>query len=194
MFSIVAPLIKPHNSVFCVHVTNSWPFIQLICRKCTKFFCRVTFSDSYWQNWKWKISFYIASFIMNSHACFVFTMLNLVLSQEIKSNKTVLHLAVKEGNIQLVHFFLKLQLPDMQAFINMKVTHAKTSLYAWSIYCTSFYIYCTNKVLSMYHLFMSIFTKNQISCYSPVWKSFFSLSTQHGLGIVCDIYCSLANS
>ncbi|KAF5899965.1 NF-kappa-B inhibitor delta-like, partial [Clarias magur] len=50
------------------------------------------------------------------------------LSQEIKSNKTVLHLAVKEGNIQLVNFFLKLQLPDMQAFINMKA-HGHTALH-----------------------------------------------------------------
>ncbi|XP_017557545.1 NF-kappa-B inhibitor delta [Pygocentrus nattereri] len=49
-------------------------------------------------------------------------------SQEIKSNKTVLHLAVKEGNIQLVHFFLKFQLPDMQAFINMKA-HGHTALH-----------------------------------------------------------------
>ncbi|KAM9489496.1 NF-kappa-B inhibitor delta isoform 2-T2 [Clarias gariepinus] len=50
------------------------------------------------------------------------------LSQEIKSNKTVLHLAVKEGNIQLVNFFLKLQMPDMQAFINMKA-HGHTALH-----------------------------------------------------------------
>ncbi|XP_066540208.1 NF-kappa-B inhibitor delta [Hoplias malabaricus] len=50
------------------------------------------------------------------------------LSQEIKSNKTCLHLAVKEGNVQLVHFFLKLQLPDMQAFINMKA-HGHTALH-----------------------------------------------------------------
>ncbi|KAB5587161.1 hypothetical protein PHYPO_G00009700 [Pangasianodon hypophthalmus] len=50
------------------------------------------------------------------------------LSQEIKSNKTVLHLAVKEGNIQLVHFFLKLQLPDLQTFINMKA-HGHTALH-----------------------------------------------------------------
>ncbi|KAI4899046.1 hypothetical protein NFI96_014678 [Prochilodus magdalenae] len=50
------------------------------------------------------------------------------LSQEIKSNKTALHLAVKEGNIQLVHFFLKLHLPDMQAFINMKA-HGHTALH-----------------------------------------------------------------
>ncbi|XP_049336135.1 NF-kappa-B inhibitor delta [Astyanax mexicanus] len=50
------------------------------------------------------------------------------ISQEIKSNKTVLHLAVKEGNIQLVHFFLKIQLPDMQVFINMKA-HGHTALH-----------------------------------------------------------------
>ncbi|XP_027016450.2 NF-kappa-B inhibitor delta isoform X1 [Tachysurus fulvidraco] len=52
-----------------------------------------------------------------------------LLRQEIKSNKTVLHLAVKEGNIQLVNFFLlKCQLPDMQAFINMKA-HGHTALH-----------------------------------------------------------------
>jgi len=45
----------------------------------------------------------------------------LCLFQEIKSNKTVLHLAVKEGNIRLVRFFLSLQISNMQAFINMKV-------------------------------------------------------------------------
>ncbi|XP_035386368.1 NF-kappa-B inhibitor delta [Electrophorus electricus] len=51
-----------------------------------------------------------------------------LLSQEIKSNKTALHLAVKDGNIQLVHFFLKQPLPDMQAFINMKA-HGHTALH-----------------------------------------------------------------
>ncbi|XP_016112585.1 NF-kappa-B inhibitor delta-like [Sinocyclocheilus grahami] len=51
-----------------------------------------------------------------------------VLSQEIKSNKTVLHLAVKEGNIQLVRFLLSLQLSNMQAFINMKA-HGHTALH-----------------------------------------------------------------
>uniref|UniRef100_A0A4W4GL70 NFKB inhibitor delta n=1 Tax=Electrophorus electricus TaxID=8005 RepID=A0A4W4GL70_ELEEL len=51
-----------------------------------------------------------------------------LISQEIKSNKTALHLAVKDGNIQLVHFFLKQPLPDMQAFINMKA-HGHTALH-----------------------------------------------------------------
>ncbi|CAM4700547.1 unnamed protein product [Leuciscus chuanchicus] len=51
-----------------------------------------------------------------------------VLSQEIKSNKTVLHLAVKEGNIHLVRFLLNLQLSNMQAFINMKA-HGHTALH-----------------------------------------------------------------
>ncbi|KAG1947604.1 NF-kappa-B inhibitor delta [Pimephales promelas] len=51
-----------------------------------------------------------------------------VLSQEIKSNKTVLHLAVKEGNIRLVRFFLSLQISNMQAFINMKA-HGHTALH-----------------------------------------------------------------
>ncbi|XP_043116953.1 NF-kappa-B inhibitor delta isoform X2 [Puntigrus tetrazona] len=51
-----------------------------------------------------------------------------VVSQEIKSNKTVLHLAVKEGNIHLVRFLLSLQLSNMQAFINMKA-HGHTALH-----------------------------------------------------------------
>ncbi|KAG7469163.1 hypothetical protein MATL_G00126090 [Megalops atlanticus] len=51
-----------------------------------------------------------------------------LLSQDIKSNKTVLHLAVKEGNIHLVRYLLKLHLPDMQAFVNMKA-HGNTALH-----------------------------------------------------------------
>uniref|UniRef100_A0A672QTH8 NFKB inhibitor delta n=1 Tax=Sinocyclocheilus grahami TaxID=75366 RepID=A0A672QTH8_SINGR len=52
----------------------------------------------------------------------------LCLFQEIKSNKTVLHLAVKEGNIHLVRFLLSLQLSNMQAFINTKA-HGHTALH-----------------------------------------------------------------
>lgn len=88
-------------------------------------FGHVTFSDSCWHMTENERSLSIMSY-----ACFGFTMSNLFLFQEIKSNKTVLHLAVKEGNIRLVNFFLNLQLSDMQAFINMKVTHAETSLSA----------------------------------------------------------------
>lgn len=44
--------------------------------------------------------------------------------QEIKSNKTVLHLAVKEGNIQLVRHLLKTPLDNMRDFVNMKVSAA----------------------------------------------------------------------
>jgi hypothetical protein len=44
--------------------------------------------------------------------------------QEIKSNKTVLHLAVKEGNIQLVRHLLKNPLDNMRDFVNMKVSSA----------------------------------------------------------------------
>ncbi|KAL4657729.1 NF-kappa-B inhibitor delta [Arapaima gigas] len=51
-----------------------------------------------------------------------------ILSQDIKSNKTVLHLAVKEGNVQLVRFLLRINLPDMQAFVNMKA-HGNTALH-----------------------------------------------------------------
>lgn len=41
--------------------------------------------------------------------------------QEIKSNKTVLHLAVKEGNVELVHYLLRIPLPNIRDFVNMKV-------------------------------------------------------------------------
>uniref|UniRef100_A0A4W5M9C3 Uncharacterized protein n=1 Tax=Hucho hucho TaxID=62062 RepID=A0A4W5M9C3_9TELE len=48
--------------------------------------------------------------------------------QEIKSNKTVLHLAVKEGNIQLVRHLLKTPLDNMRDFVNMKA-HGHTALH-----------------------------------------------------------------
>ncbi|XP_061110367.1 NF-kappa-B inhibitor delta [Conger conger] len=51
-----------------------------------------------------------------------------LLSQDIKSNKTALHLAVKEGNIHLVRYLLRLSLVDMQAFVNMKA-HGNTALH-----------------------------------------------------------------
>uniref|UniRef100_A0A8C3SEV4 NFKB inhibitor delta n=1 Tax=Chelydra serpentina TaxID=8475 RepID=A0A8C3SEV4_CHESE len=47
-------------------------------------------------------------------------------SQDIKSSKTVLHLAVQDGNLQLVQFFL--QLPGPRQFINMKA-HGNTALH-----------------------------------------------------------------
>ncbi|KAJ0000293.1 hypothetical protein NQD34_012135 [Periophthalmus magnuspinnatus] len=43
-----------------------------------------------------------------------------LLSQEIKSNKTVLHLAVKEGNIQLVRFLLRNPQANMKVFVDVK--------------------------------------------------------------------------
>ncbi|XP_020793304.1 NF-kappa-B inhibitor delta isoform X2 [Boleophthalmus pectinirostris] len=43
-----------------------------------------------------------------------------LLSQEIKSNKTVLHLAVKEGNIVLVRFLLRNPLANMKVFVDVK--------------------------------------------------------------------------
>nr|XP_054596326.1 NF-kappa-B inhibitor delta isoform X1 [Nothobranchius furzeri] len=49
-------------------------------------------------------------------------------SQEIKSNKTVLHLAVKEGNIDLVRYLLRVPLPNMKDFVNMKA-HGHTALH-----------------------------------------------------------------
>ncbi|KAM4600960.1 NF-kappa-B inhibitor delta [Polymixia lowei] len=51
-----------------------------------------------------------------------------VFSQEIKSNKTALHLAVKEGNIELVRYLLKIPLPNMKEFVNMKA-HGHTALH-----------------------------------------------------------------
>uniref|UniRef100_A0A8C0H7C7 NFKB inhibitor delta n=1 Tax=Chelonoidis abingdonii TaxID=106734 RepID=A0A8C0H7C7_CHEAB len=47
-------------------------------------------------------------------------------SQDIKSSKTVLHLAVQDGNLPLVQFFL--QLPGPRQFINMKA-HGNTALH-----------------------------------------------------------------
>ncbi|XP_035496194.2 NF-kappa-B inhibitor delta isoform X1 [Scophthalmus maximus] len=49
-------------------------------------------------------------------------------SQEIKSNKTVLHLAVKEGNIDLVRYLLRIALANMKDFVNMKA-HGHTALH-----------------------------------------------------------------
>ncbi|XP_029360496.1 NF-kappa-B inhibitor delta [Echeneis naucrates] len=51
-----------------------------------------------------------------------------LLSQEIKSNKTVLHLAVKEGNIELVRYLLRIPLLNMKDFVNMKA-HGHTALH-----------------------------------------------------------------
>ncbi|XP_042345563.1 NF-kappa-B inhibitor delta isoform X2 [Plectropomus leopardus] len=51
-----------------------------------------------------------------------------LLSQEIKSNKTVLHLAVKEGNIELVTYLLRIPLPNMKDFVNLKA-HGHTALH-----------------------------------------------------------------
>ncbi|KAM6967504.1 NF-kappa-B inhibitor delta [Aplochiton taeniatus] len=51
-----------------------------------------------------------------------------LLSQEIKSNKTVLHLSVKEGNIDLVRYLLRIDLVNMKDFVNMKA-HGHTALH-----------------------------------------------------------------
>lgn len=51
-----------------------------------------------------------------------FPLLPILQFQEIKSNKTVLHLAVKEGNIDLVRYLLRIPLPNMKDFVNMKVS------------------------------------------------------------------------
>ncbi|KAL8220204.1 UNVERIFIED_CONTAM: hypothetical protein K2H54_040590, partial [Gekko kuhli] len=47
-------------------------------------------------------------------------------SQDLKSSKTVLHLAVQVGNLPLIQFLL--QLPDPQNFVNMKA-HGNTALH-----------------------------------------------------------------
>ncbi|CAL8354336.1 unnamed protein product [Arctogadus glacialis] len=51
-----------------------------------------------------------------------------LLSQEIKSNMTVLHVAVKEGNIELVRYLLRIPLANKQDFVNMKA-HGHTALH-----------------------------------------------------------------
>ncbi|XP_063054314.1 NF-kappa-B inhibitor delta [Engraulis encrasicolus] len=68
--------------------------------------------------------------LTNKHHCLELLLSNgaSALSQEIKSNKTVLHLAVKEGNIQLVRYLLSVRQADMQAIINMKA-HGHTALH-----------------------------------------------------------------
>lgn len=48
--------------------------------------------------------------------------------QEIKSNKTVLHLAVKEGNVELVRYLLRTSLPNMKDFVNLKVSLTRSTL------------------------------------------------------------------
>ncbi|XP_053307540.1 NF-kappa-B inhibitor delta [Spea bombifrons] len=49
-------------------------------------------------------------------------------SQDIKSNKTILHLAVQAGNIPLVKFILDLPHADLHGLINMKA-HGNTALH-----------------------------------------------------------------
>ncbi|XP_064425538.1 NF-kappa-B inhibitor delta [Latimeria chalumnae] len=49
-------------------------------------------------------------------------------SQDFKSAKTVLHMAVQEGNLMLVKFFLELSYHDLHKFINMKA-HGNTALH-----------------------------------------------------------------
>ncbi|XP_029416958.1 NF-kappa-B inhibitor delta [Nannospalax galili] len=49
-------------------------------------------------------------------------------SQEIKSNKTVLHLAVQAANPTLVQLLLELPRADLRAFVNMKA-HGNTALH-----------------------------------------------------------------
>ncbi|XP_037130369.1 NF-kappa-B inhibitor delta [Syngnathus acus] len=50
------------------------------------------------------------------------------LSQEIKSSKTVLHLAVKEGNVDLLHYLLSIPMHNVKDFVNMKA-HGHTALH-----------------------------------------------------------------
>lgn len=55
-----------------------------------------------------------------------FPLLPILQFQEIKSNKTVLHLAVKEGNIDLVRYLLRIPLPNVKDFVNLKVSPTLT--------------------------------------------------------------------
>ncbi|XP_051922709.1 NF-kappa-B inhibitor delta isoform X2 [Hippocampus zosterae] len=50
------------------------------------------------------------------------------LSQEIKSSKTVLHLAVKEGNVVLLHYLFSIPMHNVKDFVNMKA-HGHTALH-----------------------------------------------------------------
>ncbi|XP_077455732.1 NF-kappa-B inhibitor delta [Stigmatopora argus] len=52
----------------------------------------------------------------------------LLFSQEIKSSMTVLHLAVKEGNINLLHYLLSIPMHNVKDFVNMKA-HGHTALH-----------------------------------------------------------------
>ncbi|CAI9592840.1 unnamed protein product, partial [Staurois parvus] len=49
-------------------------------------------------------------------------------SQEIKSNKTVLHLSIQAGNLPLVKFFFQMPHIDLAMFINMRA-HGNTALH-----------------------------------------------------------------
>ncbi|XP_069497178.1 NF-kappa-B inhibitor delta [Ambystoma mexicanum] len=49
-------------------------------------------------------------------------------SQDIKSNKTVLHFAVQDGNLPMIAFFLELPKQDRHSFVNMKA-HGNTALH-----------------------------------------------------------------
>ncbi|XP_057689189.1 NF-kappa-B inhibitor delta [Corythoichthys intestinalis] len=51
-----------------------------------------------------------------------------LLSQEIKSSMTVLHLTVKEGNIHLLRYLLSIPMHNVKEFVNMKA-HGHTALH-----------------------------------------------------------------
>ncbi|XP_072139973.1 NF-kappa-B inhibitor delta-like [Mobula birostris] len=64
------------------------------------------------------------------HACIrlLIEMGALITSQDVKSNKTVVHFAVQEGNLLLLDYFLKLSGTRSPEFVNMKA-HGNTALH-----------------------------------------------------------------
>ncbi len=93
--------------------------------------------------------------------------------QEIKSNKTVLHLAVKEGNAQLVQYLLRIPLPYMKDFVNLKVSPSLTrnSNLDFKSACVCWFM-CTHKYTLYTHLGVN---KLSHAAFSPLFFFCFRL-------------------